>query len=404
MLNPKEVIVSITNRCNFKCKMCDISRNRIEELSTSQWQQVIKDIGSYGVQTIVFSGGEPLLREDIFDLISFTKDNSMGACLTSNGCLIDEEVAYKLRQAGVDVVNISVEGPRRIHDYLRGRGGYEKALIALENLRKNQIESTIATMVSRYNYKHLVYIVGLARQYGATTIKFQPFSKIFLNNRDGRDYFLFSDREISETEQIINRIISLCNDYAIATNPHSYLERIPFYLGRKYIDSNNACIALENSCPINSNGDIYPCWVRAEKDTLMGNLKENRFLNIWDSPRHRAIIEKIRKEGCPGCMMSCYDENFGRETIERRIVMNVRRLHKKGMREYARGIFKKWARRLRFYSSYRGSLKGIINRARVSLRKKNSVKVILTQKEIDNAIKEIEHIKKILKEELERSR
>ena len=90
MPNPREIIISITNRCNLKCKMCDIPKNKIGELSTAQWKQVIKDAAASGARAIVFSGGEPLLREDIFELIDFTKNNSLGACLTSNGYLINE--------------------------------------------------------------------------------------------------------------------------------------------------------------------------------------------------------------------------------------------------------------------------------------------------------------------------
>lgn len=404
MHSPKEVIVSITNRCNSKCRMCDIPANRIDELSTLQWKEVIKDAASCGARTIVFSGGEPLLREDIFELISLTKDNSMVACLTSNGYLIDNEVASKLRHAGIDVINISIEGPRRIHDYLRGRGMYARALNALENLREYKIESTIATMVSRYNYRYLVYVVELARQYQATTIKFQPFSKIFLNNRQNGDNFLISDRESDAVKQMLDKIAALCNNYAIVINPRGYLEMIPFYLSRKYIKSNNSCVALENSCPINSNGDVYPCWTLADKDTLIGNLKEDSFFNIWDSSRRRSVIKRIKKEGCLGCMMSCYDENFGIETIERRIAVNVIRLQRKGMREYARGILKKWVKRLKFYSSYRGSLKGVMNRIRGFLKKKKIVKFKPTQEQIDKAIKEIEFVKHILEGELRHSR
>lgn len=400
MPSPREVIISITNRCNFKCRMCDIAKNKIAELSTAQWKQVIKDAALCGSRTIVFSGGEPLLREDIFELISYTKNNSMGACLTSNGYLIQDGIADKLQKAMVDVVNISMEGPKPVHDYLRGKGMFEKAVSALENLRKHKIETTIATMVSRYNYKYLSYIVEFAKDYGATTIKFQPFSRIFLDNRDGIDGFLTYEREIEKLTGIMQDVISRSNNYSIATNPSGYLETIPFYLGKKYINSNYGCVALENSCPINCNGDIYPCWVIADKDSRIGNIKENSFLNLWNSPKRKSTIEKIKEEGCPGCMMSCYDDNFGKESIERRIIMNVGRLRKKGVRGYTRGVLKKFIRRLKFYSSYRGSFKGILNRFCGSVLKKEKLKLKLEQEEIDAALKEIELAKQILKEEL----
>ncbi len=400
MPKPKEIIISITNRCNFKCRMCDIPRNKIEELSTTQWKQVIKDVVSCGARAIVFSGGEPLLREDIFELVSFAKNNSMGACLTSNGYLLNKEAAYKLRQAGIDVVNISIEGPKHIHDYLRGKGMYEKAIFALENLRRHKIEATIATMVSRYNYKYLPTIVELARQYGVTTIKFQPFSKIFLSNRQDGNGFLIPFYEIKKLTLIIKDVIGLSNQYAIAINPSGYLEMMPFYLGRQYIGSNNGCAALENSCPINCNGDIYPCWVVAGQDALIGNVKENSFLNIWGSKRQRAIVEKIKKEGCPGCMMSCYDENFGKESIERRIVMRARQLQKNGIGAVIQSFLKRWIKRLKFYGSYRGSFKETIRRLKGLFRKEKLLKVKISTEETDRALQEIDTVREMFEEEM----
>ncbi len=404
MNRPREVIISITNRCNLKCRMCDIPSNRVEELSTSHWKQVIKDAASSGANAIVFSGGEPLLREDIFELITFTKNNSMGACLTSNGSLIQDDIARKLKQCGIDVVNISVEGPKRIHDYLRGRGMFNRATGALEILMKHKVEATVAATVSRYNYKYLPYVMEVAHLCGATTVKFQPFSGIFLSNSDRGEDFLISDREIKKLEKIINNIIELSRNYAISTNPGGYLATIPFYLAKKHIDISKGCAALENSCPINCNGDIYPCWVLTGKDNLLGNVREDTFLQIWGSKKHKAIIEKIKTDGCIGCMMSCYDDNFGKEPIKKRIVMSVKRLQKKGMREYTRGILKKWSKRIKFYSAYRGSFKGIVNRLRGSLRKNRRLNLELNREEIAGALKEIELAKQILETNLKNSK
>jgi len=384
--------------------MCDIPKNNTSELTTLQWRQVIKSAASCGVQTIVFSGGEPLLREDIFELISFTKDESMNACLTSNGYFINGGVAGKLRLAGIDVVNVSIEGPKHIHDYLRGKGMFEKALAALENLKKHKIESTIAATVSRYNYKYLVYIVKLARKYGVTTIKFQPFSEIFLSNRQGSDNFLIQDAQITKLSQIMRKVIRLSKNYAIATSPRSYLEAIPVYLARKYVSRGRGCAALDNSCPINCNGDIYPCWVLKDSSALLGNVGQESFSDIWNSPGNRRIIENIKKEGCPGCMMSCYDDNFTQDTVEQKIAFHLKRLRIKGVREYTRCIFKKWARRLKFYSSYRGSFRETMIKLKGVLLKKKIPKAASNQEVIDSVLKEIEIVKQIFTDELRRLR
>lgn len=395
----KEVIISITNRCNLKCKMCDIPEQKTEEVGISEWKKVIKDASLTGVETIVFSGGEPLLREDIFELISFTKTNGMNACLTSNGILINEKIAYNLSRAGIDVINISIDGSKEIHDYLRGDGTFGKAVYALDNLKKYKVESTIATMVSRYNYKYLPYIVELARIHGATTIKFQPFSKLFLSHKQKGDDFLITDREIEEINQVIREVIFLCSNYGIVTNPGSYLDKMPLYLAKKYFGVNNGCNALWVSCSINSKGEIYPCWILADKDKLIGTVKEEKFLNLWNSQRHNSVIEEIKKEGCPGCMMSCYDENFGKENIEKRIAINIKRFKRKGFCEYINHLFKRWQKRFKFYISYRGPLKGIMRRFKGFFRKKGLFKVGIKEEEIEETLKEIDMVKKIFEEE-----
>lgn len=404
MPNPREVIISLTNRCNFKCRMCDIPHNKFNELSTLQWKRVIEDAALCGAEAIVFSGGEPLLREDILELISAAKAHSMGACLTSNGSLIDDAIAQELKQAGVDVVNVSIEGPRHIHDYLRGKGTFDKAISALESLHKHKIESTIATAISRYNYKYLSSIIEFAKSYSVTTIKFQPFSNIFLKNRLGGEDFLISDKDISRFAEVVHNAIILTNKYSIATNPSSYLKAIPFYLTGKYKDPHKGCIALENSCPINCNGDIYPCWVNNDETHLIGNIRDDSFSNLWTSQKRRLIIQQIKEYGCPGCMMSCYEDNFSKNSIDKRIIMNIRQLRKKGISRYVIFILRKMIRRLKFYGSYRGSLRGLLKRFCGSLQSRKNVKMKSNKAELEQVLKELEIIKQVLEGELGQSK
>lgn len=397
----KELIISITNRCNLKCRMCDIPLQKMDELTTAQWKGVIKDASCVGAQTVVFSGGEPLLREDIFELISFVKDNSMNACITSNGYLINADYASRLSDSGINVVNISIEGPKEIHDYLRGRETFEKAVSALDNLKKHKIESTIAVMVSRHNYKYLRYIVELSNAYGVTTIKFQPFSMLFQDNGRGAEEFFISKREILVMEDKVKEVVQLCNEYCIATNPVNFLERIPFYLGQEDFGTNGSCISLSSSCPINAKGEVFPCWVLAQKEKIIGDVRKNNFTDIWQSARHNAVIEIIEREGCPGCMMSCYDDNFGRDTIKEKAVMNLIKLRKKGPLEYIKHILRRLKKKFKFYATYRGSLRTVLKRLSKKNKRLFKIGIPKTNNEgIEMALGEISSAKEMLEREL----
>lgn len=403
MYKLKEVIISITNRCNSSCKICDIPKAKKEELSTSHWKSAIRESSLLGASTVVFSGGEPLMREDIFELISFTKMNGMNACIASNGLMINEEIAFKLSNSGIDVVNISVEGPKVIHDYLRGRDSFEKAISALNNLKKCNIESTIATMVSRYNYEYLPCVVNLAKESSATTVKFQPFNTIFIGDKSRESEFLISKREAMELKQIFKKVMSLCGRYGISTNPGSYLEKIPLYLSGNLFN-NRACRSLWTSCPITSEGKIYPCWILNGKDKLIGNIKEKKFGELWNSKNHNLIREKIIKKGCTGCLMSCYDEAFGMDSIGKRMVLNLKRLKSKGLYKYLHWFLKGWLKRLKFYYSYRGSLKEIIKRLKVSFKNKKLFKrqlsIKVNKEKIEEKLSEIETVKEMIRKEI----
>ncbi|MFA5231086.1 MAG: radical SAM protein [Candidatus Omnitrophota bacterium] len=368
MPNLKEVIISITNRCNLRCRMCDIPCGEIDELPTSRWKDVIKDACRLGAQTVVFSGGEPLLREDIYELIFFTKENGLSACVTSNGVLIDDRVAGRLYDSGVNVVNVSVEGTKGTHDFLRGEGGFDKAIAALKELKKHKIESTVASTVSKYNYADLPYLLKLAGDNGATTVRLQPFNVIFLRDLRRRKEFLISKAEIAEVKESLRNFIELSQKHKISTNPLNYLYKIPEYLSGKEFFMQQ-CGALWYSCPINPNGDVFPCWVEA-KNRLVGNVGEQSLYGIWLSKKRLKIIKNIMKKGCKGCLMSCYDEAFGEGYSGARVFGKIKKIKRftdgkkiiNKVRQFLKGAVIRFRLRYKFYSSYGGSWQVILKR------------------------------------------
>jgi len=407
MPNLKEVIFSITNRCNLRCRMCDIPCGKVEELTTDQWKIVIRDASRLGAQTVVFSGGEPLLREDIFELISFTRKNNLNACVTSNGHLINEQVARDLSISGVNVVNISVEGTRETHDYLRGSGSFDKAVTGLMNLRKYKIESTVASTVSKYNYRDLPYVLEVAKDCGATTVRLQPFNVIFLQNHKRKNEFLIDKREIKNVEDVIKVFIDTSREYKISINPTGYLLKIPVYLSGKNFYPNN-CGALWYSCPINPNGDLFPCWIEGANNKLIGNVAKESLYGLWLSEKRIKMVGSIVNNGCKGCLMSCYDEAFERKLLKESVMDNAKKLkkitsYKKIMNKVlqsSKSQITKLKLRYRFYVSYRGSLTKIIGRRLSSAFNKTGSLKQDKQAEEEIVLSEINQAKRKLKKEM----
>ena len=400
----KDLILSITNRCNLRCRMCDIPLAETEELETRVWERVIQEAAALGANTVVFSGGEPLLREDLCELISFAKKQKMAAFVTSNGILLDEKRAYELLRAGVDVVNISIEGPEEVHDHFRGKGSFARALSAIKNLRKYDVECTLASVVTAKNFKHLPFIVELARQHGVTTFKLQPFNRLFLNTEKKGEEFFLSEEDAPAFKETIKKVISLCQEYGIGTNPTKYLTEMSGHLVKKHSHGKSDCPALYLSCPVNAKGEIYPCWVLGGPAHALGSVKENSLSSIWSSARRSEIIERINKKGCPGCLMSCYDDNFGKQGLDEKISRNWGLLRREGPRGYFSSLATRWKKRWNFYASWRGDAQSAWRRIQGKLTRKNPpFGVEKKEKAIAIALEELRGVKRIFEQEIKKT-
>jgi MoaA/NifB/PqqE/SkfB family radical SAM enzyme len=323
-----EIILSITNRCNLRCAMCQIpGRAPDDEMSTAEVKALISDAGVFFPSSVVFSGGEPLLRKDLFELITFAGGKRLNTCLTSNGILIDDAMAGRLAASGMGVVNISIEGPEDVHEQLRGKGNYKKAVDALGHLARHKIETTIAMTVCRQNYRYLSDVMKLAGETGTTTVKFQPFSPIFLTDKTkSGDFFIPSEFQ-KEFEEAMEGVIHWAGAHKIATNPVAYLRSLPAYLcGHGSQAAPRRCAALWTSCPISAAGDVHPCWVFADK--VVGNVKKNKFSKIWNSARHDRLRRLLLEKECSGCFMSCYDANLGKQGLAESFVLKAGKLKK----------------------------------------------------------------------------
>ena len=137
------VVWNITKRCNLLCSHCysdSLNRNYNNELTTDEALQVIDDLSDFRVPVIIFSGGEPLLREDIFSLAGYAGEKGIRCVLSTNGVLIDKNTAKRVKDAGFSYAGISIDGIGEINDRLRGiKDSYNNALTGLRNLQDEDI-------------------------------------------------------------------------------------------------------------------------------------------------------------------------------------------------------------------------------------------------------------------------
>ena len=131
------VVWNSTRTCNLKCRHCYMSsdaRKYQDELTTEEAKRFIDDLADFRVPVLLFSGGEPLIRPDFFELAEYAGRKGVRPTLSTNGTLITREVAQRIKDLGVGYVGISLDGLRDVNDKFRGvEGAYEKAMQGIEN-------------------------------------------------------------------------------------------------------------------------------------------------------------------------------------------------------------------------------------------------------------------------------
>jgi len=163
------VVWNITKRCNLKCIHCYAQAKgetyRGNELSTDEGKRLIDDLSRFGVPDILFSGGEPLLRDDLPELIGYATQKGMRAVISTNGTLITEEKARVLAGFSLSYIGVSIDGTTDVNDTFRGvKGAYEMALAGIRNAKLAGIKTGLRFTMNKRNYEEVPRIFDLVEK------------------------------------------------------------------------------------------------------------------------------------------------------------------------------------------------------------------------------------------------
>jgi len=170
------VVWNCTRKCNLHCVHCYSSagdKDPAEVLNTEQAKSFIRDLADFGVPVILFSGGEPLLREDIFELASFAREQGIRTALSTNGTLISEDMAREIKNASFAEVGISLDGIGNKNDRFRGKeGAYKAALQGIRNCIALGLRVSLRLTITLSNYMEIPAIFDLVEREGVKRVCF----------------------------------------------------------------------------------------------------------------------------------------------------------------------------------------------------------------------------------------
>ena len=146
---------TLSYRCNFSCSHCYSRDEKVAELPTADILRIVDILADKQVPFINFGGGEPLIRDDLYQIAAYACGRGLNVSMNSNGWLLDHEAAVRLKQAGFKSVGISIDSANGAsHDDFRNMpGAFERGIQALDALRSVGLKSTMSSVISRINFR-----------------------------------------------------------------------------------------------------------------------------------------------------------------------------------------------------------------------------------------------------------
>jgi MoaA/NifB/PqqE/SkfB family radical SAM enzyme len=312
LVPPDHVYFSLTNRCNLRCRMCDISRNPTtaqEELSTAKIKEIIRQIKELGVRHLIFSGGDPFLRNDIMEIIEFASSlNFEMVDIITNGMFLTPETIERLIRAKLNHVTISLDGLGETNDKIRGEGVFNKAQenIGLLNRVKSSHGLLLPTVginftIMEDNIDDILPMIEFARQNQCNAIFFQPvlFDNTRMYRKKENDLWP-SEKSIVRLKAILEQVIRLKNeikDFVICSEDE-LLRALPDYFRGKRTRPSFKCYEGIKRIVITYSGNLWSC------SGVYGDLRVKTLPEIWFSEE---AVEVRNKAGrCrKHCLQDC---------------------------------------------------------------------------------------------------
>ena len=324
--SPRLIAWELTNACNLACIHCRASAIKDpdpDELSTAEAKHFVDELIEYK-PIIILTGGEPLLRSDVYDIAQYASGHGLRVVLATNGTLLTPDIVRHLKEVGIQRVSISIDGStKKTHDIFRGEpGAFDGAMRGINMLKNEGISFQINTTITKRNLTQIPNIYDLALELGASALH------IFLLVPTGRGEEIESE-EIppQEYERVLNWFYDKSRTSPIQLKatcaPHYFrimrqrtkAEGIKITRETHGLEAmTKGCLGGSGFCFVSSTGNVYPC---GYLPALAGNIRQKPFKMIWEKSN---VFNDLRDPGmlkgkcgdceyrtvCGGCRARAY--------------------------------------------------------------------------------------------------
>ncbi len=282
---PLAVQFDLTYRCNERCVHCYLDHDDHGELTTAEVKSVLDQLASAGTLFLTFSGGELLLRKDLFELLGYARALGFDVKLKTNAILLGEREADRIRDLGIRSVQVSIYSHRpEVHDGItKVPGSLHRSLAAIRFLRSRGLHVLIANVLMRQNAGDYPHVRALAAELGVEC----TIDPTITPKMDGDTSIL--NLRISEPQLLRvytdKSLLDPANEPPPPADDDEMLDSLP-------------CSAGHTACYISPYGDVFPC---VQFPLPTGNLRGQRFGDIWHQSPQMNDVRAIRIRDLPTC-------------------------------------------------------------------------------------------------------
>lgn len=319
---PDSVQINFTFNCNLACKMCSMYerkeflkvRGRQTEIDSVIIKKIIKETKDLGTKTILFIGGEPLLKKDLFNLVNYTKSFNLNPIIVTNGVLLNEDNIKRCFDSGLDWLSISIDAvSENTFRNIRGEdilGKVIQNIKVLNDMKKNMKKEfpkiVVVCTIMDDNLHELLDIVRLCKRLEVAKIIFQPVVANNIDQTKRESIFpgFIPPERYRVLDEIVDKLISYkkesLENFSFIANSIGHLKLIKKYFKGYLRPWELPCYAGYNRLQIIQEGKIYFCVPQDKYEANFGDIKKDTLSDLWFSKEAKMRRKLIRK-----CKTSC---------------------------------------------------------------------------------------------------
>lgn len=289
----------------------EAGKKAAEELSTDECFSLIDEMIALGTEMLILTGGEPLLRRDIYDIAKRASERGMWVVMGTNGVLVTDKVAQKMIECGVKGVGISIDSldPEKHNQFRGGPKSWEYSVRALDICRDNGLEVLVQTTVMEMNYDEIPQIIEFAKEKGAWSCN------LYFLVQTGRGQKM-NDLTDIRTEDMLSNLVEMQDKYKpmlVRSKCAPQFKQIAYEKSKGGLES-GGCMAGTQYCRITPEGEVTPC---PYMNVVAGNIRKQSFTDIWQSSVVFSELRDLQQlkgrcgscefnELCGGCRCRAY--------------------------------------------------------------------------------------------------